>query len=136
MNTKRWLLASLAAFVVIFILEFLIHGILLEGIYQQTASVWRPEPEIERMMWLFWLGYLVFAPFFALIYTKGYEAGKSGFGQGVRYGVYMGVILSVMQSLGWYVVLPIPATLAFYWFIATMVESVAAGIVVGLIYRQ
>jgi len=32
--------------------------------------------------------------------------------------------------------LPIPAILAFYWFVAGMVESVAAGITVGVIYRR
>ena len=136
MNTKRWLFASLGTFAVIFILEMIIHGILLEGIYKQTASVWRPEADIQRLMWLMWLGYLIFAPFFALIYIKGYEEGKSGVGQGIRYGVYMGFVLSAMQSLGWYTVLPIPAVLAFYWFVAGMVESVAAGITVGVIYRR
>jgi hypothetical protein len=136
MNTKRWLLASLGTFAVIFILEMVIHGVLLEGIYKQTASVWRPQADIGRLMWLMWLGYLIFAPFFALIYIKGYEEGKGGVGQGIRYGVYMGFVLSASQSLGWYAVLPIPAILAFYWFVAGMVESVAAGITVGVIYRR
>src|SRR2546426_5215828 len=78
MNTKRWLLASVAVFVVIGVLEFLVHGVLLSGLYKQTASVWRPEAEMRQMVWIFWVGYLVFAPLFALIYVKGYEKGKPG----------------------------------------------------------
>ena len=39
MNTKRWLLASVAAFIVIFALEFVINGVLLSDLYKQTASV-------------------------------------------------------------------------------------------------
>ncbi|TMG77977.1 MAG: hypothetical protein E6H75_05085 [Betaproteobacteria bacterium] len=136
MNTKRWLLASVAVFVVIGVLEFLIHGVLLSDMYKQTASLWRSEAEMQKMMWVFWVGILVFAPFFALIYVKGYEKGKPGLGQGFRYDLYAGAMLSVMNSFGWYVLLPIPLALAFYWFLAIMVEFIAAGVAAGLIYDE
>jgi len=136
MNTKRWLLASLAVFVVIAALEFLTHGVLLSDLYKQTASVWRPEAEMQKMMWVFWVGMLVFAPFFALIYVKGYEKGKPGLGQGFRFGLYVGAMLSVMNSFGWYVILPIPLALAGYWFVAILVEFIAAGIAAGLVYHD
>ena len=136
MNTKSWLLASVAVFFVIGALEFLIHGVLLSNMYQQTASVWRDETEMVRMMWLFWLGYLVFAPFFALIYVKGYEKDKPGLGQGFRFGLYLGAMLSVVHGFGWYVILPIPLVLAIYWFLAILVEFIAAGVAAGLVYRE
>ncbi len=136
MNTKRWLLASVAVVVVIGVLEFLIHGVLLSDMYKQTASLWRSEAEMQKMMWIFWVGMLVFAPFFALIYVKGYEKGKPGLGQGFRYGLYVGAMLSVMNSFGWYVLLPIPLALAFYWFLAILVEFIAAGVAAGLVYRE
>jgi hypothetical protein len=136
MNTKRWLLASVAVLVVFMVLEFVIHGVLLQGIYHQTASVWRPEAEMQRLMWIFWVGYLVFAPFFAFIYAKGYEKGKPGLGQGFRFGLYMGAMLSVVHSYGWYVILPIPLVLSCYWFAAILVEFVAAGIAAGLVYHD
>ncbi len=136
MNTKRWLLASVAVLVVVAVLEFLIHGVLLSDVYRQTASVWRSDAEMQKMMWLFWVGMLVFAPFFALIYVKGYEKGKPGLGQGFRYGLYVGVMLSVMHSFGWYVILPIPLALAFYWFLGILVEFIAAGVAAGLVYHE
>lgn len=136
MNTRRWLLASLAVFVVIAVLEFFIHGVLLSDMYQRTASVWRPEAELQGLMWIFWVGYLVFAPLFALIYVKGYERGKPGLGQGFRCGLYVGAMFSVIGSFGWYVILPIPLVLAFYWFVAILVEFIAAGLAAGLVYRD
>ena len=136
MNTKQLLLANVAVFVVIAVLEFFIHGFLLSDMYQQTASVWRPQADAQAMMWLFWVGYLVFAPFFTLIYVKGYEKGKPGLGQGFRFGLYVGAMLSVVNSLGWYVVLPIPLVLALCWFLAVLVEFTVTGIVVGLVYRE
>jgi len=136
MKTKRFALASAAVFVVFAILEGIIHGVLLADIYQQTSSIWRPENDIQRNMWLMWLGYLIFAPVFVLIYSKGYEANKGGLPQGIRFGLITGMLLSASQSLGWYVVLPIPGVLAFWWFVTGMVEAVAAGASVGVIYRQ
>jgi len=136
MNTKRWLLASVAVFVVILVLEFVIHGVLLQGVYQQTASVWRTQADMQRLMWIFWVGYLVFAPLFAFIYAKGYEKGKPGVGQGFRFGLYVGAMLSVVHSYGWYVILPIPLVLSCYWFAAILVEFIAAGIAAGLVYHD
>lgn len=136
MNTKRWLLASVAVFVVIGILEVVIHGVLLQGVYQQTASVWRTQADMQRLTWIFWVGYLVFAPIFTFIYVKGHEKGKPGLGQGFRFGLYVGAMLSVLHSFSQYVVLPIPLALSFYWFVATLVEFIAAGIAAGLVYHE
>jgi hypothetical protein len=129
-------MASGAVFFVILIMEFVIHGVLLSGIYQETASVWRSQAEMQEIMWIMWVGYLVFAPFFALVYAKGYEKGKPGLGQGIRCGLYVGGMLSVMHSFGWYVILPIPLALSFYWFVAILTEFIAMGATVGLIYRE
>jgi len=136
MNMNRWLYASAAAFVVLAVLEFVVNGVLLAGIYQQTASVWRPEAEMVSLSWLFWLAYLVFAPVFTLIYSQGFESNKEGIGQGLRFGIYVGLLTAIPMNLIWYVVLPIPASLAVYWAIAGMVEMIAMGIAVGLIYKK
>jgi hypothetical protein len=136
MDNKRWIQASVAAFVVLFVLEFIIHGMMLQGIYQQTALVWRPMEELQKTMWMMWLGYLIFAPFFALIFIKGYEKNKPALDQGIRFGVLVGLALAPMQSLAWYSVLPIPGNLAFYWFLGGMVEFIALGVTVAMVYGR
>ncbi len=135
MNVKGWVIASVVVAVVIAVVEMIIHGVLLQSSYQQTASVWRPMSESQPMMPLMWLGYLIFAPFFVWIYAKGIEAGKSAIGQGVRFGLAFGVGLSAMSSLIWYVVLPIPASLAWAWFAAGVAVYLAAGVTAALVYR-
>jgi hypothetical protein len=45
-------------------------------------------------------------------------------------------MLSVMNGFAWYVILPIPLVLAFYWFLATLVEFIIVGVVAGLVYRD
>ncbi|MSQ77226.1 MAG: hypothetical protein EXR97_02060 [Nitrospiraceae bacterium] len=135
MNTKRLALASLAVFAVFSVVDGVVNNVLLADLYKQTASVWRPESEIQGNLWLMGLGTLILAPLFVLIYTKGYEANKPGLGQGVRYGLIVGVLLFAPQCLAWYAVLPISAMLPVWWFAAGMVESIAAGAATGLIYR-
>lgn len=136
MNIKRWLSASLAVFVIWFAVEMIVHGMLLEGVYRQTASLWRPEAEMQGTMVFLWLGYLVFAPVFAFIYARGYEKDKGGIGQGVRYGVWIGILMAPLRSLATYATMPIPGMLAFYWFVDGVLVAVCAGIAVGLIYRE
>jgi hypothetical protein len=100
MNTKRLVLATLGAFVVYFVLEMVLHGMLLAGIYAQTVSTWRPEAQMHSLMWLLWVMYLVKAFVLTLIYQQGYDPGKGGVGQGLRFGVYLGVLLATLQSIG------------------------------------
>ncbi len=136
MNIKRWLMAGIAAFVVIFALDWVMHGKLLMGLYTQTESVWRPMAEGHQKMWLMTLGQLFFAMVFACIYAQGYEAGKPGLGQGIRYGLQIGLLVSIAYISVWYVVLPIPFKLALGWVASGMLDCLAAGALVGLLYRK
>ena len=136
MNLKRCVLASLAAFAVIFMLDMIVHGHLLMGLYTATKSVWRPMEGGHQKMWLMMLGKLVFAKIFVWIYTMGYEDGKPGLGQGLRYGFLVGLLVSVSYVSVWYVVLPVPFALALGWVASGMADCIAAGAVVGLIYRR
>ena len=128
--------ASFIVFIALFALNYLIHGVLLKGMYHQTASVWRPEADIKHLMWHMWLGYLIFAPIFVCIYSKGYEEGKGRIGQGFRYGFWMGSLLSVMQGLILYTILPIPCKLAVYWILSGIAKYTCLGTVLGLAYKK
>ena len=133
---KRWAMAGVAAFAVIFVLDFLVHGVLLMGLYQQTASVWRPKPAANHLMWLMMVGELWFALALAWFYTKGYEPNKSGLGQGLRFGLYAGVLVAAAQNFVWYVVLPVPFVLNLGWLASALVNCVAASAVIGVLYKK
>lgn len=135
MNLKRWVMASIAAFAVIFVLDMIVHGKILMGLYERTASVWRPQAEASQRCWLMMVGKLLFSALFVWIYTKGHEAGKPGLGQGLRYGFLIGLLVSVSYVTVWYVVLPVPLVLAKGWVASGIVDCLAAGAVAGLLYR-
>ena len=136
LNVKRWVSAGLAAAAVNLVLDAVIHGRLLMGLYQQTASVWRPTADAQAKMGLMTLGNVLFGLVCAWLYAGGYEPAKSGLGQGVRFGLAIGALLSILYACVWYVVLPIPAQLAAGWVASALVEGVCTGAVVGLLYRR
>jgi hypothetical protein len=131
MNKKLWL-GVLVVFVVIAVCEAIVNMLLLSSAYAATANLWRPTAEMK--IWLFYVIYLVVAFFFTLIFSKGYE-GK-GVMEGLRYGFYVGILMSVPMALGSYASMPIPSCLAVQWFIYGLIEYVLCGLVVALVFGK
>ncbi|MCP4699502.1 MAG: hypothetical protein GY862_22040 [Gammaproteobacteria bacterium] len=126
--------ASLSVFIVFIvwsILDFIIHGVLLAPVYAATANLWRPHDEMN--MPLMSLITFVFAICFVAIYALLVE--KKSLISGIKLGVLFGLATGISMGFGSYSMLPIPLSLAFSWFIGTLVELIAAGIIVGLIIK-
>ena len=132
-NKKSLVISMIAVFVFIVFAEWVIHGLLLKGIYTETASLWRTDEQMKSLcIWMF-VGYALLAKYFTFIYARGCE--KGGIGEGLRFGVLAGLLLS-SGSFMWYVVLPITLPLLWYWVAATMFEAIMAGMIVGAIYKK
>ena len=135
MNLKRLALAAVGAFVVIFATEFVLHHLCLGEFYKAHAAWWRPEAQMQSMMHLMFLAQAVLAVLLPVVYAKGYEAGKNGLLQGLRFGLLMGLVGMVPYSLSNYVVYPYPSSLIISWFVGGMVEFLLAGLVIGVLYQ-
>ena len=98
MNTKRFILATLAVFIAGMILDYLVHMVILKGAYEALASIWRTD--MNSLMWLMYVGSLIFAFLFIYIFIKGYE-GK-GIMEGVRYGLIIGLFFLIPSAFGQY----------------------------------
>lgn len=133
MNTKRFVGSWVAAFATVFVFEWLLHGKILAGTYQATASLWRPEAEMQSLFHWLVLGQFLTAGIFSYIFTKGYEA--RGVGEGVRYGFLIGLLFGA-PMIGLYAVAPYPPALIAGWFVGGLVEWMLAGVVVAKIYRK
>ncbi|ODN42433.1 hypothetical protein [Piscirickettsia litoralis] len=131
MNCKRFLLSVVAVFIVIFIIDFIVHGFVLQGIYSETATLWRPQA--EQKMGFMVLSQFAFAVVFSFIYIKAYVA--KNIATGLRHGVYIGLLLATLQ-IGAYAYMPIPFVLALAWCCSVIINSVVAGWVIGCIYKS
>lgn len=135
MNVKKWLIASVVAFIAFAVMEWIVHGSILADAYKAKPELWATEATMKANAWALYVGQLIYAGMFALIYTKGYE-GKPGLGEGFRYGLYMAFFTAVPRFLVNYAVMPYTANIAVTWLISGIIESVILGLIVGLIYRK
>lgn len=133
MNWKKLLICFVAVYIVSQILGYLVHQVWLAPTYQSLSDLWRPEAEMQSKMWIMFITAAVWAFFYCYIFARGYE-GK-GIGEGVRYGVIMGIFYALPQAYDSYVVYPIPYSLALNWFLAGVVVSIVCGIVLALLYK-
>ncbi len=132
MNSKRFILASIAVFILIQAIDWLVHGVIMSGWYAEIAGLWRAD--MMDLMWVMVLGSLFFSFMFVLIFIKGYE-GK-GIMEGIRYGLYVGLLIMVSGSLGQYAMYPIPLAMALTWLAYGIIEMIIAGAAAAAIYRK
>jgi hypothetical protein len=85
------------------------------------------------MMWMMMCGSILYMFLFCYIFTRGYE-GK-GIGEGVRYGLLMGLFLSIPSAVDQYVVYPLTANLAVIWFVTGVIVFMILGAVFAAIYK-
>ncbi|MDX1518994.1 MAG: hypothetical protein R3318_02645 [Gammaproteobacteria bacterium] len=131
MNTKRFVLAVVGAFIFIFVFEMLWHGFLMKGLYQATISIWRPQAETDMRLIL--VSQFLFATVMAYIYTL---AGKHfPDSRGITYGALIGLLFATVD-LGSYSYLPVPFSIVAMWMGASILKGLGAGIVIGLVYKE
>ncbi len=128
MSARAWL-GFVVVFVVMSVLEAVIHVGLLSADYQATANLWRPMGEIK--MYIFYIVYFIVSFFFTLIFSKYYEGG--GPMEGLRYGLSVGLMMATPAAHISYAVIPIPYSLALKWFVFGTLEYAVLGIVLALI---
>ena len=128
---KRTLLAIVAIFIVWSVLDFIIHGMLLQSTYEATADLWRPMDEMD--MPLMYAVTLVFTVCFVLIYALLVE--RRSLSSGILYGTLFGLATGVSMGFGSYTYMPIPLTLAVSWFFGVLVELIVAGAITGALLK-
>ena len=135
MNTKRFIIAFIVVFIVLEVTNYIIymgilHSALLNDMYK---NVFRPEEEMNGMMWISWLLDLVWSYFFTFFFVKGYE--NKGWMEGLRFGVYIAIFYMLVMSFQLYVMLPFEFGLVLQMFIYSFIQALILGVVTALIYK-
>jgi hypothetical protein len=129
---KKLILGTLAVFVAWYILDFVIHMVILSSQYAATAHLWRPEAEMKNVLMII-VG-LISALVFVYIYA-GFVANKS-MNTAIKYGVIFGIGAGISMGYGSYSVMPITYLTALGWFLGTLVETTVGGILLGLLVKD
>jgi hypothetical protein len=131
MNVKKFIAASLAVYVVSLALGFLVHGVILRATYDSIKNVWRPD--MQSKMWIEWLDGLIVSFLFTYIFIKGYQG--RGIMEGLRFGLVIGLFVSIPMAYGTYMIIPIPYYLALQWFFYGTLQAILLGAVAAMVYK-
>jgi len=127
---KRVWIGFVAVFITLQVLDGIVNFIILDPAYRSISHLLRPAGEMK--FWIIPVTGLFFSFFFTYIFSKGYEG--RGLLEGVRYGLYIGLMFALPMAYASYAMMPIPYSLALQWFIYSTLEYMIAGIVLALIF--
>lgn len=133
MNTQKYLIASLGAAVFLFLYGWVVYGILLADYMASVSPPGMFLPEGQENMLYIALGCLIQGFGLGLLYVHGHE-GKGAM-EGVRFGVFIGILL-----LGMYVLMagisPMSLQSSITFAATDTLMYVGAGIVLSLLYKK
>jgi hypothetical protein len=132
-NGPHFLYTIIAVFAFVACYEFVVHGIVLLPLYENTAHLWRTQSEMAIFAPMATMIQLALVIFLILIYIA-LNAGE-GFLAGLRFGSLLGVFLA-FSKIAMYPYLSMTMSLAAGWFLATFLQTLFACVIIGLIYRR
>jgi hypothetical protein len=133
MNKKLWI-GFIAVYVGMTLTNFVIHQVMLGGLYRSASMASLMRPMGESMLWIHFVTAAIASFFFVLIFSKGYES--KGIGEGIRYGFFVGMLTSIPMAYDTYAEMPIPYSLALQWFLYGLIQYIILGIIAAMVYGK
>ena len=135
LNVKYWLYSSVVVFAVLSLLAFLFRRIIVIPPYTGIAPVGGEQESIWVLrLWTF-IARGIFSLVFAFMFTRGHE-GKAGVGEGVRYGLWMGLLLFVPQfflNLG---SIEVSVWTHLVQCLIGVIQAIVCGVAVNMVYTM
>jgi len=132
MNTKRYITASLVVFVVTYILDWVIHSLILGGTYNNYPDFFVAGIGGIAVFYAI-IKSLIFGFVFCFIFTKGYE--EKGILEGVRYGLWIGLLLWLPLMFSSWNTFQFTKVIPFWWLILGVIQIIILGIITAAIYK-
>ncbi len=132
---KKYVMPTVAVFVVITLFGMIFHGMIMDDLYLKHSHFFRPQDEICKQKYYMWLANLIFSLAFCYIYSKGHE-NKETFAQGIRFGLWVSLLIWLPDALISYCVYLYPKKLILGWLIGYTTQSILAGITVAFMYKS
>jgi hypothetical protein len=135
MPDRKFLFATMAAFIVSFVLGFIFHGLVLASEYSALTAVYRG-PQVGAFRFsLLVLAQILMAAAMVGIYRFGMQE-KPYLGQGLRFGLLVACASVIPCYTIGYVVTRIPGALAFKQIVFETIIVVGMAIVIAWTYRR
>jgi hypothetical protein len=126
MNSKKFITATLVAFLVVFVFDYIWFGVIFKNWWETTMSgIIKTLPEKPNIP-VHALGDLCVAALLAWIYPHGYKGGPA-ISEGIKFGLLMGLVLELPNAVHSYDAMQSTTLLAF-----TIVHGIIVGIIGGI----
>ncbi|MCH7537507.1 MAG: hypothetical protein IID57_06595 [Proteobacteria bacterium] len=132
---KKFLVSSIAVFVVWMIGSFLVHVLWLGPTYEGMTNIMRPAAEQEAMMHFMLIAHVMMAGAFVWIYERGKED-KPWMQQGLRFGIAIALLAPIPTFMIYYTVQQTPAMLAVQQSIGDSVVVIVVALVAAFLSRS
>ena len=124
-------LGGVAAFVFIFLFEFLVHGILMMGMYEATMTVWRPQSESNMVIMMLSQFLTAMAiSFFYPVLGSDKDCKKA-----IPFGFGLGLVMA-MPQIATYSYLPIPISISIAWAGASFIKAFGSAYIVAIVFNK
>ncbi len=98
MGFTKIILAWISAFIVMFLLSMLWYGVIVSGYNaQQFANILRSPQNFSMLLII--IGYLILTLILATLYPRGYSGSGGPVIQGLRFGLWMGLLWALPTAL-------------------------------------
>lgn len=133
---KKYVVPTIIVFIVVTIFDMVFHGIIMEKSYLANSHLFRPQDEIQKHKCCMWLANLIYSFAFCFIYSKGHEKKEDNLSQGLRYGLWVSLLIWVPQAIVSHTIYPYPASLELKWLLGYTVQSIIAGMTIAMVYLK
>ncbi len=130
---KRFWICGIVVSIAALLLDFLVHGLLLQGDYDAlvASGVMRPQADQGHYMPYMLAAHLLIGFGLTWLYRKGIDTGRPAIGQGLRFGAAVAVMSVIPGYLIYYAVQPLPAMLVHKQMILGTVAMLLLGMLLA-----
>jgi hypothetical protein len=132
-DVKKWIYASIVVFVLMAIMEFILTRLVLAPGYPDLYPATLDIQDVSMLRLYTYVGQAIFSVLFVYIFIRGYE-GKSGIGEGARFGLWIGLLVYVPTIFYSLVVTKFCVGLLVTRGVGSIIETVLLGIAANMIY--
>ena len=132
---KKFLISTVAVFVIWMVGSFLVHGLWLGPTYATMTNMMRPDADQQAMMHIMLIAHVLMSGAFVWIYQRGNED-KPWLQQGLRFGIAVALLAPIPTFMIYYTVQQTPAALAISQSIGDSVVVIVVALVAAFLNRK
>jgi hypothetical protein len=134
LNVKQWIIAAIAVFVFSSIWNFLVARLIMAPSYPSLFPAPPESADVMTQRVLIYLARAITALLFVYVFTRGYE-GKPGVGEGLRYGLLIGLLIQVPGVFYSQISSGFPTGFVVLRGVFGLADQILSGTIVGMIYK-